>query len=146
MDGDARPGQDVHHGRPEPRARRARGWVPLLLIGISGTSARVNEGGFEMRRILATVAVLGCLIVAACAPGGEEPGTEGTDEAGGTVKIGAVFPLTGASAATGEKTLEGVELAAEIVNEDLPDLDLPLAEGKGLPNLDGATVEVVSAD
>lgn len=99
-----------------------------------------------MRRILATVAVLGCLIVAACAPGGEEPGTEGTDEAGGTVKIGAVFPLTGASAATGEKTLEGVELAAEIVNEDLPDLDLPLAEGKGLPNLDGATVEVVSAD
>ncbi|CAN5217581.1 ABC transporter substrate-binding protein [soil metagenome] len=97
-----------------------------------------------MRRIVAIVAVLGCLMVPACAPGGEEPG--GTEGGGGTVKIGAVFPLTGASAATGEKTLEGVKLAAEIVNENLPDIDLPLAEGEGLPNLDGATVEVVSAD
>ncbi len=97
-----------------------------------------------MRRIVSIVAVLGCLMVPACAPGGEEPG--GTEGGGGTVKIGAVFPLTGASAATGKKTLEGVKLAAEIVNENLPDIDLPLAEGEGLPNLDGATVEVVSAD
>jgi len=97
-----------------------------------------------MRRIVSIVAVLGCLMVPACAPGGEDPG--GTEGGGGTVKIGAVFPLTGASAATGKKTLEGVKLAAEIVNENLPDIDLPLAEGEGLPNLDGATVEVVSAD
>jgi branched-chain amino acid transport system substrate-binding protein len=94
-----------------------------------------------MRRLGLLFFVYLVLLGAACAPGADQGGA-----AGETVKIGAVFPLTGASAATGERTLEGVKLAADIVNEDLPDLDLPLAEGKGLPNLDGAKVEVVSAD
>ena len=90
-----------------------------------------------------TLAVVTLVVVAgACAPGAD---VEGDGEAGGPVKVGALYPLTGASAATGQRTLEGVRLAAEIVNEDVA-LDLPLAEGEGLPNLDGAEVEIASAD
>jgi branched-chain amino acid transport system substrate-binding protein len=96
-----------------------------------------------MRRLLGSILVTVGVIAAACAPGADvEEGGEGE---GGTIKIGAVYPLSGASAATGEKTLQGVRLAAEVVNEDL-DLDLPLADGEGLPNLDGATIEVEAAD
>jgi branched-chain amino acid transport system substrate-binding protein len=97
--------------------------------------------GVDMRRLGLLLMVCGALIAAACAPGAEPGGG-----AEGAVKIGAVFPLTGASAATGERTLEGVQLAAHVVNEDLPDIALPLAEGEGLPNLEGAKVEVISAD
>jgi branched-chain amino acid transport system substrate-binding protein len=98
-----------------------------------------------MGRIHSLLGVILCgfVVLAACGP---DAGTEDQPGAGDTVRVGAVFPLTGASAATGQRTLEGVELAAAVVNEDLPDLDLPLAEGEGLPGLDGARVEVESAD
>jgi branched-chain amino acid transport system substrate-binding protein len=95
-----------------------------------------------MRRLSSCLFVLTVLVVAACAPGADTGG-DGAD--GDTIRIGAIFPLTGASASTGQRTLEGVELAAEIVNEDV-DMDLPLASGEGLPNLDGATIEIVPAD
>jgi branched-chain amino acid transport system substrate-binding protein len=95
-----------------------------------------------MRRLSCCIFVLIVAVTAACAPGADTGG-DGTD--GETVRIGAIFPLTGASASTGQRTLEGVKLAADIVNDDV-DLDLPLASGEGLPNLDGATIEIVSAD
>ena len=95
-----------------------------------------------MRRLSCCIFTLIVAVTAACAPGAD---TDDGGTGGDTVKIGAIFPLTGASASTGQRTLEGVELAAEIVNEDV-DMDLPLAPGKGLPNLDGATIEIVSAD
>lgn len=94
-----------------------------------------------MRRLSCCIFVL-VVAVAACAPGADTGGDGG---GGDTIRIGAIFPLTGASASTGQRTLEGVRLAAEIVNEDV-DMDLPLASGEGLPNLDGATIEIVSAD
>jgi branched-chain amino acid transport system substrate-binding protein len=94
-----------------------------------------------MRRLSCCTFVL-IVAVAACAPGADTGGDGG---GGDTIRIGAIFPLTGASASTGQRTLEGVRLAAEIVNEDV-DMDLPLASGEGLPNLDGATIEIVSAD
>jgi branched-chain amino acid transport system substrate-binding protein len=94
-----------------------------------------------MRRLSCCIFVL-VVAVASCAPGADTGGDGG---GGDTIRIGAIFPLTGASASTGQRTLEGVKLAAEIVNEDV-DLDLPLASGEGLPNLDGATIEIVSAD
>lgn len=95
-----------------------------------------------MRRLFCCIFVFIVSVTAACAPGADTGG-DGSD--GDTVRIGAIFPLTGASASTGQRTLEGVELAAEIVNEDV-DMDLPLASGEGLPNLDGAAIEIVSAD
>ena len=62
------------------------------------------------------------------------------------VKIGVVYPLTGAVAATGVASVNAIRLAAEIVNERYPDLKMPLAATAGLPNLGGAKIELVVAD
>jgi branched-chain amino acid transport system substrate-binding protein len=96
-----------------------------------------------MQRVVVLILLCGSLISAGCGPGVEEGG--GGAE-GGVIKVGALYPLSGASAATGQRTLEGVRLAAEIVNQDLPDVDLPLAEGEGLPNVDGSMIQVIGAD
>ncbi len=62
------------------------------------------------------------------------------------VKIGVIFPLTGAAAATGVKLKYAVEVAQEIINNARPEMNLPLAATTGLPNLGGARVEFVFAD
>ncbi len=63
------------------------------------------------------------------------------------VKIGALYPLTGSAASAGEQTLNGVMLAAEIVNGEYPELaPLPLAATAGLPSLEGAQIEIASGD
>jgi branched-chain amino acid transport system substrate-binding protein len=61
------------------------------------------------------------------------------------VVIGAVYPLSGNLAKVGNDIKDAVELAVEIVNQDV-DLPVPLGKGKGLPNLGGATLRVVFAD
>jgi branched-chain amino acid transport system substrate-binding protein len=62
------------------------------------------------------------------------------------VRIGAVYPLTGNIASTGLDCRRGVELAVDIINGKYPELNLPLAKAAGIPNLNGAKVEVVFAD
>jgi branched-chain amino acid transport system substrate-binding protein len=62
------------------------------------------------------------------------------------IKIGVIYPLTGAAASTGLELKNAAELAAEIVNADMKGLSLPLAAGVGLPNLTGARVKLVFAD
>ena len=64
---------------------------------------------------------------------------------GKTIKIGAVYPLTGNLASTGLDCKRGVELAVEIINGKY-DLNLPLAKTEGIPGLGGAKVEVIWAD
>lgn len=61
------------------------------------------------------------------------------------IKIGAVYPLTGAFSAYGTSILRAVKLAVDIVNKPY-DLSLPLAEGEGLPNLDSRKIEIIWAD
>ncbi len=64
-----------------------------------------------------------------------------------TVKIGAIYPLSGNAASAGNFSKAAIELAVDIVNNEHPDLkDVPLAAGKGLPGLGGAKIEVVFAD
>jgi branched-chain amino acid transport system substrate-binding protein len=64
-----------------------------------------------------------------------------------TVRIGAIYPLSGALASTGSEIKAAIELAVDIVNNPHPELKgLPLAEGAGLPNLGGAKLEVVFGD
>ena len=62
-----------------------------------------------------------------------------------TIKIGAVYPLTGNIASTGLDNRRGVDLAVDIINGKY-NLDLPLALEEGLPNLGGAKIEIVYAD
>ena len=62
-----------------------------------------------------------------------------------TIKIGALYPLTGNLASTGLDCKRGVEMAVDIINGKY-DLDVPLAKTEGLPNLGGAKIEVVWAD
>jgi branched-chain amino acid transport system substrate-binding protein len=64
-----------------------------------------------------------------------------------TVKIGAIYPLSGNAASAGNYSKAAIELGVDIVNNAHPDLkDLPLAATQGLPGLNGAKIEVVFAD
>ena len=63
------------------------------------------------------------------------------------VRIGAVFPLTGAAASEGTALRDAVEVAADIINSPHPGLAaLPLGAGAGLPGLGGRKVSVVFGD
>jgi branched-chain amino acid transport system substrate-binding protein len=68
-------------------------------------------------------------------------------EAQETVKIGAIYPLSGNAASAGTAAKAAIEVATEVINGDHQNLgDLTLARGAGLPGLKGAKVEVVFAD
>ncbi|KJC59031.1 branched-chain amino acid ABC transporter substrate-binding protein [Bradyrhizobium sp. LTSPM299] len=64
-----------------------------------------------------------------------------------TVKIGAVFPLSGGAASAGVHAKYAIEVALDIINNAHPELgNFPLARNAGLAGLGGAKVEVVFAD
>jgi branched-chain amino acid transport system substrate-binding protein len=64
-----------------------------------------------------------------------------------TVKIGAIFPLSGNAASAGVHAKAAIETAVEIINNGHPGLgNLPTVKGPGLAGLGGAKVEVVFAD
>lgn len=72
---------------------------------------------------------------------------EGTGEApDGPVRIGVILPLSGTAASVGTDEQAALNLAVALVNEDRPEVPLPLAGGAGLSNLGGATIELVFAD
>jgi branched-chain amino acid transport system substrate-binding protein len=62
------------------------------------------------------------------------------------VKIGAVYPLSGQVAKSGEDTLNAIRLAVDIVNNKTEGVDLPFAATEGLPKLGGAKLEIIAAD
>lgn len=63
------------------------------------------------------------------------------------VKIGVIYPLSGNAANAGRSALAAVQLAADIINSPHPDLAaLPGVGPGGLKNLDGAKIQIVSAD
>jgi branched-chain amino acid transport system substrate-binding protein len=61
------------------------------------------------------------------------------------VVVGAVYPLSGNLAKVGTDIKDAIELAVEMVNDDV-DVAVPLGKGKGLPHLGGARLRVVFAD
>src|ERR1700744_2370381 len=64
-----------------------------------------------------------------------------------TVKIGAVFPLSGNAASAGIHAKYAIETALDIINNPHPELgNFPLAKNGGLAGLGGAKVDVVFAD
>ncbi len=62
------------------------------------------------------------------------------------VRIGALYPLSGQVAKSGEDTLNGIRLAIDIINNRTADLQLPFAAGEGLPGLGNAKIELIAAD
>src|SRR5580692_2744397 len=64
-----------------------------------------------------------------------------------TVKIGAIYPLSGNAASAGVHGKAAIETAVDIINNAHPELgNLPLAKNAGLAGLGGAKVEVIFAD
>lgn len=101
-----------------------------------------------MRLFRAGVAVAACVGALGLVACGGDDGAGGGDGGGGgkTLKIGAIYPLSGANASAGVDVLHGAELAVDIINKRYPDIELPLAAEEGLPGMDGAKIELVSAD
>jgi len=92
------------------------------------------------------LALLLLIVLTGCA-GGQQEAQVGEQAAQvSEVKIGALYPLSGAQAPTGLDMKNGVELAVDIVNNKYPDLNLPLAGTEGLPNLGGAKIKVIYGD
>lgn len=70
-----------------------------------------------------------------------------TAQAQQEVKIGVIYPLTGAAASTGAEMKDALEFAADIINNGSKETpDLPFAAGGGLPGLKGAKIRLVFAD
>src|ERR1700736_4234697 len=64
-----------------------------------------------------------------------------------TVKIGAIYPLSGNAASAGVHGKAAIETAIDIINNAHPELgNLPLAKNAGLAGLGGAKVEGMFAD
>lgn len=72
--------------------------------------------------------------------------TETTDAAVETVKIGFLAPLSGTAANLGQQTVWAAEMMVDIINNENPDLDIMLADTAGIPNLNGAKIELVVGD
>lgn len=61
------------------------------------------------------------------------------------IRIGALFPLTGPAAVSGQNCVNSVLAAADVINKKNPDIKAPLAAGEGL--LGGKyVIKVVPAD
>lgn len=67
-------------------------------------------------------------------------------QAAETIKIGFLTPLSGDSATYGKQCKAGAEMIAHLINTANPDCSMALAAEAGLPNLDGAQIELVFAD
>jgi branched-chain amino acid transport system substrate-binding protein len=93
-------------------------------------------------RILAAALAAAMFAVPACSASDADSAASDVKE----IKIGTPLPLSGANASLGKDALQGAELAADIINNGLPGLKLPLANEKGIPNLGGAKFKIVSAD
>lgn len=72
-----------------------------------------------------------------------EATTEAAEQTGEvvTVEIGAIYPMTGNAAKTGEEYIKAVELAVDIVNNK-HDINLPFADTEGIPANNGVTYKL----
>ncbi len=69
-----------------------------------------------------------------------------TTYAADTIKIGWLAPLTGTAAENGQQVTWAAEMIVDLINEEHADVNMLLAADAGLPNLDGAQIELVEAD
>ncbi len=62
------------------------------------------------------------------------------------IKIGVIYPLTGGAAAAGRELKAGAELAAEIANSAMPEIDMTMAKSLGIQALSGAKIKLIFKD
>jgi len=62
------------------------------------------------------------------------------------IKIGAIYPLTGGAAAAGRELRAGAELAAEIANNMMANIDMTMAQNSGIKSLGGAKIKLIFKD
>ncbi|MEI7705589.1 MAG: ABC transporter substrate-binding protein [Deltaproteobacteria bacterium] len=83
---------------------------------------------------LRTLALLAALLLSVRASAQEE------------IRIGVIYPLTGAAASTGIELKNAAQLAADLINGTDKSLGLPLAGAGGLPGLKGAKIKLIFVD
>jgi branched-chain amino acid transport system substrate-binding protein len=66
-------------------------------------------------------------------------------EAQEVIKIGSIYPLTGAIASSGLRSKHAVETAVDVINNKY-DMDVPFARTEGIPNLKGAKLQIIWGD
>ncbi|RPJ36201.1 MAG: amino acid ABC transporter substrate-binding protein [Deltaproteobacteria bacterium] len=69
----------------------------------------------------------------------------GLAEAQDVIRIGSIYPLTGAIASSGLRSKHAVETAIDVINNKY-DFDIPFARTQGIPNLKGAKLQVIWGD
>ena len=62
------------------------------------------------------------------------------------IKIGAIYPLTGGAAAAGRELRAGAELAAEIANNVMADINMSMAKNGGIKSMGGAKITLIFKD
>jgi branched-chain amino acid transport system substrate-binding protein len=62
------------------------------------------------------------------------------------IKIGVIYPLTGGAAAAGRELRAGAELAAEIANNVMSDINMSMAKNAGIKGMGGAKIELIFKD
>jgi len=62
------------------------------------------------------------------------------------IKIGAIYPLTGGAAAAGRELRAGVELAVEMANTAMEDINMSMVKNAGITSMGGAKIEVIFKD
>lgn len=94
-----------------------------------------------MRRASVSLTVLGSLFGLALLVSRAAPAASVSE-----VLIGGVLPLTGPFASYGQQYLWSAQTVEDIVNNDYPDLQVPLGRGKGFPGLGGAPMKLIVRD
>ena len=62
------------------------------------------------------------------------------------IKIGAIYPLTGGAAAAGRELRAGVELAVELANNAMANVNMSMAKNAGITSMGGAKIEIIFKD
>ena len=62
------------------------------------------------------------------------------------IKIGVIYPLTGGAAAAGRELRAGAELAADIANQTMADLNMAMAQNAGIKSMGGAKITLIIKD
>lgn len=96
----------------------------------------------KLLRLVLSVLLITLLAGSLFANGSQESATTAQK----TIKIGWLAPLTGIAAENGQQVTWAAEMIVDLINNQHADVNMLLASDAGLPNLNGAKIELVKAD